>query len=74
MGVFSVTRLEIDASAGRNFFLDLNNSYANYSPNYASQYKLCVTVYLRYIYILSVCGLLCQYLLENSGKFYSRGF
>ena len=59
MGVFTVTCLEIDASAGMNFFLDLNNSYANYNPHYASQYKLGVTVYLRYVCILSVCGLLC---------------
>ena len=32
------------------FFLDLNNSYAYCSPHFAFQYKLCVTVYLRYIF------------------------
>ena len=74
MGVFTVTCLEIDGSAGWNFFLDLNKSYAYCSPHYASQYKLCVTVYLRYICILSVVGCFVNIFWKIQENFTVGGF
>ena len=41
MGVFTVTCLEKDRSAGRIFFLGLNNSYAYCNPHYASPTFMC---------------------------------
>ena len=54
MGVFSVICLEKDGSAGRIFFLGLNNSYAYCNPHYASPTFMCYYLLEIYLHFISL--------------------